>query len=427
MHHLSSLQNCEKKERFTRAIFSLSLIFLLLIIPLGFLHEKYSRIAFYWCSYLSVAGIIINLKEIRSTLLTSKIIIPGLLLAAMYTIWSLFASYNKVPDVDNGLLFTPAKRWFLATLIAWFTLWGVKKEFVSKHFLYNLTWVSLSSAFIFSSAYGIWQHATGVDRIVLGINRATMTAYAYSALALAIMTMLNQIRSMSVRFTAIILTCLLSVYIILLTETRSAMFIHTLLSVAIMLNALWRGKVIKPLPIIAIVLAFLCIATLSKSIIYSRFDTTQQEITRFSHGDDHTSLGSRFTLWKSGLVAIHENPLGETQTTRNTIIRTWISSNHPNSFALEYIDVHLHNEFLQYTSLFGILGFFILLFFFIKLIFDNGITGVFDNPISIIVISAFLYGMTDVLLTSVEYIVLLSTLILLANINNKEKLDVKKT
>ncbi|MCP1440050.1 O-antigen ligase [Erwinia persicina] len=426
MSELLSSRKYTRNEQVTRVIFFGSLALLLLILPFGFIHEKASRVSFYLCSYLCAAGILLNFKDIRSTLFNSKIILPGLLLAIMFTVWSLFASYNKIPGVDNGLLFTPAKRWFLATLIALFTLWGVKKELISKTLLYKLTWVSLSFAFILSSVYGIWQHINGVDRIVLGINRATLTAYAYSALALAMMTMLNQINSLSVRFTAIILTCLLSIYIILLTETRSAMFIHTLLSVAIMISALWRGKLIKPLPVIAIVIAFAAIATFGKSIIYSRVDTTQHEITRFSQGDDHTSLGSRFTLWQSGLVAIQENPLGQTQVTRNTIIRNWITTNHPDSFALEYIDVHLHNEFLQYTSLFGVFGFLILLFFFIKLIFDNGTAGIFSNPVSIMAISALLYGMTDVLLTSIEYIVLLSTLILLASLNSNKKVIADK-
>ncbi|MBV4367934.1 O-antigen ligase family protein [Erwinia phyllosphaerae] len=413
---------CARTEKITRVIFSLSLILLLLILPLGFIHEKAGRIAFYNCSYLCGAGILLNFKSIRSTLFSAKIILPGLLLAAMYSTWSLVVSFNIVPNVDNGLLFTPAKRWFLASLIALFTLWGVKNKLVNKELLFKLTWISLSAAFILSSVYGIWQHISGVDRIVLGINRATMTAYAYSAMALAMMTMLNQIKSLPVRFSAIILTCLLSIYIILLTETRSAMLIHTLLSIAIMLSALWRGKVIKPLPLVAILLAFFVVALLSKNIILSRFETTQQEISLFTKGDDHTSLGSRFSLWQSGIVAIKQHPFGETQTTRNTILRSWLGVNHPNSFALEYIDVHLHNEFIQYASLFGVFGVLILLFFFIKLIFDNGTKGIFDNPVSIVALSALLYGMTDVVLTSIEYIALLSTLILLASVNSIEKI-----
>ena len=408
-------------ERITQVIFTLALVLLLLILPLGFVHEKASRVTFYWCSYLSVAGILLNIKSIISMFNNSKIVIPGLLLAIMYSIWSAIASHNMISGVDNGILFTPAKRWLLGSLISLFILWGVNNKLMGRELLFKLTWISLSSAFIISSAYGIWQHFNGVDRIVLGINRATLTAYAYSAMALAMMTMLNQIRMVSVKYIAIILTCLLSIYIIFLTETRSAMFIHTLISVVILFKSLWHGRKLRPLPVIAILLAFFVIALSSKNIITTRFDSTKQELTKFNQGDDHTSLGSRFTLWKSGLIAIEKNPLGETQVTRNTIIRQWLHTNNPNSFALEYINVHLHNEFIQYTSLFGVFGFIVLLVFFIKLIFDNGIRGIFNNPISVMAVSALLYGMTDVLLTSIEYVVIFSTLALLASINNLEK------
>lgn len=407
-----------KSQRITKIIFTLSFALLLLILPLGFVHEKASRVTFYWCSYLSIAGILLNVKSIIPIFKNFKIVIPGLLLAIMYATWSAIASHNMIPGIDNGLLFTPAKRWLLGSLISLFILWGVYNKWISRELLFKLTWISLFSAFIISSAYGIWQHHNGVDRIVLGINRATLTAYAYSAMALAMMTMLNQIRMVSIKYLAIILTCLLSIYIIFLTETRSAMFIHTLLSIVILFKSLWQGKKFGPIPVIAILLAFFVIAISSKSIITTRFDSTMQELARFNQGDDHTSLGSRFTLWKSGFIAIEKNPFGETQVTRNTIIRQWLNTNNPDSFALEYINVHLHNEFIQYTSLFGVFGFIVLFVFFAKLIFDNGIRGVFNNPISVMAVSALLYGMTDVLLTSVEYVVIFSTLALLASINN---------
>ncbi len=421
MPELQDIKKYSSRERFTQVIFTLALALLLLILPLGFFHEKASRVTFYWCSYLSIAGIILNIKHIIPMFNTSKIVLPGLLLAMMYSIWSAIASHNMMPGIDNGILFTPAKRWFLGSLISLFILWGVQNERMGKELLFKLTWISLSSAFIISSTYGIWQHLNGVERIVLGINRATLTAYAYSAMSLAIMAMLNQIRLPSVRYLAITLTCLLSVYIIFLTETRSAMFIHTLLSVGILVRSFWQDKKFRPLPVITILLAFIVIAVFSKNIIVTRFESTKQELAKFNQGDDHTSLGSRFTLWKSGLVAIEKNPLGETQVTRNTIIRQWLNSHKPDSFALEYIDVHLHNEFIQYTSLFGFSGLIVLLLFFIKLIFDNGIRGIFSNPISVMAVSALLYGMTDVLLTSIEYIVIFSMLALLASINNLEK------
>lgn len=419
MTYLTVFKKYCSHERLTLSLFVLSFILLVLTLPLSFINEKSGRVAFYFCSYLSITGLLINIPKISLTKKPLKIVTPFFAISVMYFIWSLIAAHHAVPGVDNGLLFTPAKRWFLATLIALFILWGSQKAFINKKWLYHLTWLSLLTAFLFSSAEGIWQHIHAIDRITLGINRATMTAYAYSAMSLSLIIMLNQIRHLAFRNSALISTYLLSVYIIFLTETRSAMFIHILLGLILIINALWQSKTFRAFPVAAIVIAFIAVAILGKNIIESRFDTTRQEITKFNGGDDHTSLGSRFTLWKSGMVAISEHPLGETQITRNKIIREWLNDSHnPNSFALDYIDVHLHNEFIQYASLFGIFGVFILLFFFGKLLFDNSLGGFLGNPISIITLSALLYGMTDVLLTSVEYVVVFTTLILLTFTNS---------
>ncbi|AXF74961.1 O-antigen ligase family protein [Erwinia tracheiphila] len=411
-------------ERLTRSLFIVAITLLFLTLPLSFISEKSCRIAFYFCSYLSIVGIFINYRKTKSAITSTKIVLPFFALSVMYAVWSVIAAHYAVADVDNGLLFTPAKRWFLATLISMFILWGIREEFISQPLLCKLAWISFAAAFIFSSAGGIWQHINGIERITLGINRATMTAYAYSAMALTMMIMLNRINRVSLRHISILFAYLLSVYIIFLTETRSAMFIHITLGLLLIIKTLCQSKSLKLVPISAIIISFCVVGILGKNIIASRFDTTKQEILKFNEGDDHTSLGSRFTMWKSGMVAIAENPLGETQITRNTIIKEWLVASHnPNSFALDYIDVHLHNEFIQYASLFGIAGVIVLLFFFGKLLFDNGLRGFLGNPISVVTLSALLYGMTDVLFISVEYVVVFSTLILLVRASRYSPAD----
>ena len=69
---------------------------------------------------------------------------------------------------------------------------------------------------------------------------------------------------------------------------------------------------------------------------------------------------------------------------------------------------------IQYASIFGVAGIVVLLYFYITMIFSNGLKGYVLNPVSMIVISTLLYGLTDVLLTSVEYIVMLAVMIVLS-------------
>lgn len=407
-----------KRDQINRWLFPLTLLLLLFILPLGFLNEKAGRVTFYWCSYLSAAGILLNIRAFKSMLAASKMAVAGFSLALLFTLWSLAALYLSVPGEENGILLTPAKRWFLASLIALYIAWSARQNIISKTVLYRLVWASLLAAFLLSSAYGIWQHLNGVVRITLGINRATMSAYAFSAMSLATIAMLSQIPSLKIKYFSVILSSLLSVYITFLSETRSAMVIHTLLALLLLLNILWCDKKLKLIPVLFIIASVVAVLGLNRDIINTRLETTRLELSRYQQGNDNTSLGSRFTLWKMGLVTFAENPLGETQITRNTIILERLADIKPKPYALSFINVHLHNEFIQYASLFGIFGVLMLAYFYITMIFFNGMKTSFINPVTIMTLSALLYGMTDVLLTSIEYVVLLTTSLTLANLYN---------
>jgi O-antigen ligase len=151
------------------------------------------------------------------------------------------------------------------------------------------------------------------------------------------------------------------------------------------------------------------------SMVQSRFAVTVSEYHRYEQGNDETSLGSRFTMWKMGVMAFKEHPFGQTETGRNQHIKQYLlDHNQPNSWAFLYIDVHLHNEFIQIGSLAGIFGVLTLLIFFGVLMFSNGVSGFLLNPISMVALSTLLYGLTDVLLISGQYIVLFSIIILLS-------------
>lgn len=405
------------RDRFNHYLFIVVVALLICILPSGYTHEKTSREIFYLCSYLSITGIVINYKEFKGIFLSSRYALPLFALAALYAVWSLFAVYVTTDKANEWLLFTSAKRWFLSGLIALYICWGARKQRLSAATLQRCALASLFVAFAAASVYGIWQHFTDPERIILGINRATMTAYAYSALALSVMTLIGRSCTSSKKYLAILLMSLVSLYVIFLTETRSAMVLHLLLVVLLVLAMLWKDKKItaKSLSILIILVVAVVGVGSRWSIVQSRFDVTMSEYHLYEKGDDQTSLGSRFTMWKMGLITFEQHPFGQTETGRNQRIEQYLlSHNQPNSWALRYIQVHLHNEFIQTASLSGIFGIATLLFFFGMLIFRNGISGLLLNPVSMVALSAFLYGLTDVLLISEEYIVLFSTLILLS-------------
>lgn len=119
-------------------------------------------------------------------------------------------------------------------------------------------------------------------------------------------------------------------------------------------------------------------------------------------------------MWRVGVMAFINAPLGETQAFRNEKIVNFLhSEKNQNSDALRYLDVNLHNEIILAGSLFGIFGIYILGLFYYTLIFSNSLCKNFlYNPISLLTLTALLYGLTDVILTSIEYVVVFSLLLI---------------
>ncbi|NIH16369.1 O-antigen ligase family protein [Serratia symbiotica] len=414
MNELENMFIKVKSDCVKRNAFFVAFIMLIVILPIGFVNEKSARVAFYLCGYISILGILLDYKNIKWIILNNKQFYPFLALSILFFSWSVICTFHEYPKKSQGTLFTPAKRWLLSYIISIFLISNLNKIISDRRVFSKLAFISLFSSFVISSGYGIMQSYNGIDRILLGIDRATLTAYIYSALSLTVISILSRIEKPSCRWPLLIPSWLISVYVIIATGTRSATLIHTLISLSIILSAAWKNKSVlsKTMFLFFLIALFFSVICINKTTIQHQAEMVVKEIFSYSHGNDHTSLGSRFTLWKTGLIAFHEQPFGQTQLHRNRIIKDYLNSVNPNSFALEYIDVHLHNELIQYISIFGIFGAVILLYFYISLIFKFFL----KKSMVLIVVTALLYGLTDLLLTSIEYITLFSALFILNNI-----------
>lgn len=393
-------------------LFMSVVILLSLVLPTAFLHEKTGRVIFYYCSYLSIIGIIVNYKKITHIISNAKLALPFFFLGMVFALWSTISHYQLQSNDSKELLFTPGKRMFLSSIISLYVIAMFKDGTIDNALLKKLFLCSFSFAFIAASFFGIVQGALSPERILLGINRATLTAYAYSALSIALISIIGRVIEGNLKYPLVLASIITSVYVIFLTETRSAMVIHSALSLMTFSYIMWADKKIKIIYVALALGALIAVSAINSKIIESRFKDTTSDITAYRQGNDQTSLGSRFSMWKVGIVSFYEHPFGATQSTRNHYIRDYlVKNNQKNSAVFQFLDVHLHNEIIQYSSLFGIIGVLVLLYFYVSMIFTNGVSGILCNPISMVVISTLLYGMTDVLLTSIEFIVIISTLI----------------
>jgi len=391
----------------------LALLTLITILPVAFLYEKGGRVLFYYCAYFSLAGVAIEFWRKNKVQLSDRKALTMLILGLVYIVWSLYAQFH--PHTEDDQYYTAGKRCILAFIIISYIFHLYRTNYFDKSLIIRLSIFSLALAFITSSCFAIYQSFTSTERIVLGINRATLTAYAYSAVTLALISLILKSADTKQKKFYFLFVSIVSLYVIMLTQTRSAMVIHTLFLVYMLARLFSVTRNIKFLGFVAILM--LVAAGLSYKVIEGRLETTVNEYHDYEQGNDKTSLGSRFTMWKMGILSFERAPFGQSQFERNKFITTYLDEhNQSDSWALIYINVHLHNEFIQFSSLFGVLGILVLLYFFYTFIVVEIRRHHALTPLAITGVAILLYGMTDVVMTSVEFISIFSVLVVLLSL-----------
>ena len=391
----------------------LAFLTLIAILPVAFLYEKGGRVLFYYCAYFSLVGMAVEFWRKNKVQLTDRKALAMLMLGIVYVGWSLYAQY--LPHTQDDQYYTAGKRCVLAFIILSYILHLYRTNFFDKTLIIKLSILSLALAFITSSTFAVYQSITSTERVVLGINRATLTAYAYSAVTLALIMLILKSADTRLKKFYFLFVSIVSLYVILLTQTRSAMVIHTLFLAYMMFRLFSTTRNVKFLGCVAI-LMFVA-AGLSYKVIEGRLETTVNEYHSYEQGNDKTSLGSRFTMWKTGVMAFERAPFGQSQYERNNFITTYLDAhNQSDSWALIYINVHLHNEFIQFASLFGVIGIVVLLYFFYTFIVAECRRYRSLTPTAVAGMAILLYGMTDVVMISVEFISIFSVLVALLSL-----------
>ncbi|MGK3112846.1 O-antigen ligase family protein [Candidatus Pantoea formicae] len=391
----------------------LAFLTLIAILPVAFLYEKGGRVLFYYCAYFSLVGMAVEFWRKNKVQLTDRKALAMLMLGIVYVGWSLYAQY--LPHTQDDQYYTAGKRCVLAFIILSYILHLYRTNFFDKTLIVKLSILSLALAFITSSTFAIYQSITSTERVVLGINRATLTAYAYSAVTLALITLILKSTDSKLKKFYFLFVSIVSLYVIMLTQTRSAMVIHTLFLAYMMFRLFSANRSVKFLGCVAL-LMFVA-AGLSYKVIEGRLESTVNEYHDYEQGNDKTSLGSRFTMWKTGVMAFERAPFGQSQYERNKFITAYLDAhNQSDSWALIYINVHLHNEFIQFASLFGVVGVVVLLYFFYTFIIAEFRRYRSLTPLAVAGLAILLYGMTDVVMISVEFISIFSVLVVLLSL-----------
>lgn len=393
-------------EKLKLRLYQLTLILSFISLALALINSGKQREFFYIAIYASIIGLALEYKRI--TLRPFSIALPILLVGLLNFFWYMIYEYHS-----NGLnvysdYLGASKKLILASFLIFYLdrfKTYIDKTSFQKYFLY-----ASGAGFVLATGYGLWQATQGMPRVEMAINRATVSAYVYSVLSLAFVYSLFLQKNAKL-YVAAGLTILISYCIILLTGTRAAMGLYLLLAIVLTLYHFRRIHLKSTLIFLCVVAGIVIVSY--KPLISPKIAQTQIEIEKYEKGYDNTSLGARFSMWTVGIQNGLAHPLGQSVEDRQVWTQRYVKEGHPYLVtALEYINVHLHNEFIEKYSLQGIPGLAILFFFFASML-----TYALKNKNGLLLTTMLLlllYGLTDVILLSSEALIFFVTLFALS-------------
>ena len=377
-------------------LYQLTLFLALVSLALNLVTSGRQREFFYVAIYFSMAGLFVERKNI--TLRPFSIALPILLLGILNLVWYFVYEYHSEGvNIYNEYLMS-SKKMILGSILIFYL--DRFKKYVSIQSFEKYFLLASGVGFFLASFYALWQVYHGIGRVEMGINRATVSAYIYSVLSLSFIYSLF----LQKKIAAYVLAGALMLFswgIIILTGTRAAMGLFLIFSASLTLYH-FRKFHIKP------AIIFLCSTAMLFAVSYSSYikpkiDQTVAEVNNFQQGKDNTSLGARFSMWAVGLENGIAHPLGQSMESREQWTGKYIK-NHPDfSSSMTYINVHLHNEFIERFSLQGIFGMVLSIFVFASLLQQAYIQK--NTTLLLSSSSLLLYGMTDVILLSSEALV----------------------
>lgn len=219
-------------------------------------------------------------------------------------------------------------------------------------------------------AYTWYQHVQlGLSRVEFSLGggtSATGAAYTVVFLSCYIMMVLQHSR---MRFKdLLILAHFFVTFIILVTTgTRAAIIVYPVIFSGLLCIRCYMQRHIPWKGIAVLLLAFMAGAFMMKDSLEKRYDDLHKDVSAYEKDNSNTSVGARFAMWKSGLIASEHNYLWQSTDQRNALIKQAVKEDPSLSGALIHIKGHLHNEIVEAASTKGPSGVLLYLAFVVAL------------------------------------------------------------
>lgn len=232
-------------------------------------------------------------------------------------------------------------------------------------------------------------------RVALGFERQTGTAYALTFIALLASQAIINLR-LKHTVSLYLLHFLLSLAVIITTQTRAAILVYPILSIGLFFIHNHHNRSVLLRALLAFVILVGLVAIPLKSVIESRYQNFMTDLHSYSESNSNTSVGARLAMQRVGISTGKAHQWGQSLEQRGAEIQRLAEQNPSLQGALEFINVHLHNEVIDTYSLKGIPGAVVLLLLYTAMF----LRGYWQRSPLLFVISGAIaiYGLSDLLL-----------------------------
>ena len=232
-------------------------------------------------------------------------------------------------------------------------------------------------------------------RVALGFEHQTGTAYALTLIALLASQAIINLR-LKHTVALYLLHFLISLAVIITTQTRAAILVYPILSVGLFLMYYRHNRTMLLRALLGFVILVGIAAIPLKPIIESRYQNFLVDLHSYNQNNSNTSIGARLAMQRAGIESGNGHDWGQSLEQRGAEIQRLALQDTSLQGALEFINVHLHNEVIDTFSLKGIPGVVVLLLLYIAMF----LTAYWQRSPLLFVISGAIaiYGLSDLLL-----------------------------
>lgn len=398
-------------SKIRKTILNLVVSLYLLAFALYYINPAEIRKVYYLAGYLTVLSALLSIRTTKTWTqnwdLAGALALFALGLFAWYGLnyahgeyWDIYDSYK---DTAKVLAVSAIVVFLLSSL----------------RFTFNATWFNylLIAAGLVTNLYAIYQGLTlHVFRIQITLERATIIAYIFTMTNIVLLGTILELKN-KYRYVLFLVCAMTGLAAIAFTETRAALLACPVLIILLLFvhPQVSKQQLLKLCA--AFVIALVLLTALFHQKLIARYQEMQTDITQYQDHNSVSSVGSRLVMFKTGLQAGLDAPFGESAERRGNDIKQQVQANPGLAGALDYINVHMHNEFIENFSLRGIGGVATLILLYAVLLLNawrkrNAIQGV-------LTLTVIVYGLSDVIFFSKEAVIVFSMALILSVLQQK--------